>query len=169
MQILKINNTNFQARQRFIGQEGLTASRNLTKKMIEDAVYKEQRYVFAADLVAALKTKDGFFKSNSIYFLQPKICEERLNTGFTKIEFNKNRLVFNNDTGEITEFKKPLFRPFKKFIQETCEFLNMLAANYNNKEVVTKSNFKVSGLTQAGLERYMNLTNRIYYEGDING
>lgn len=151
-------NLNFEAKQkRFIDTDSQYYLEKLLRKMDEETVYKSNEYHFESSRVKRLTlcdTKNSTDKAELVdgrRFLG-KIPEKNQLDGNTCLTIGKTELVINNRNGEIIDYYKPFFKPWKKVIKQAGETIKAFINLYHTPEMVMKYRFGVEGFTKKGFE-----------------
>ena len=120
--------------------------------MNDEGISDKGEYYFQSTLIKGLKYKDDF-----------KLIDGRINVGKIKqkdqmkkethVFFDNIKLIIDNVTGEIKDFKKPFFTRWKKIMQTLDEYLVKMNDNYENADIVKKKRISVAGFTQKGFEQ----------------
>ena len=156
------SNVNFQAQKRFIDSDSHYYLVKLLDKMDEETVYKSNEYHFESSRVNRLTmcdTKNSCDKAELIdtrRFLG-KVPEKNKHDSETLLTIGKTELVINNRNGEIIDYYKPFFKPWKKVIKQAGETIKDFINLYHTPEMVMKHRFGVEGFTKKGFEALQKL------------
>ena len=152
MQVHNIQSVNFEKKQKFITPKAKKNIETLLNKMNEEGLYDKNEYYFQSTLTKGLKYKDNF-----------ELIDGRLNVGKIKqkdqmkkethVFFDNIKLIIDNATGEVKDYKKPFFTRWKKIMQTLDEYLIKMNDNYENADIVKKKRISVAGFTQKGFEK----------------
>ncbi len=152
MQVHNIQSVNFEKKQRFVTPKAKKNIEILLNKMNDEGISDKGEYYFQSTLIKGLKYKDDF-----------KLIDGRINVGKIKqkdqmkkethVFFDNIKLIIDNVTGEIKDFKKPFFTRWKKIMQTLDEYLVKMNDNYENADIVKKKRISVAGFTQKGFEQ----------------
>ena len=151
-------NLNFEAKQkRFIDTDSQYYLEKLLRKMDEETVYKSNEYSFESSRVTRLTmcdTKNACDKAELVDTRKfiGKVPEKNTLDKETLLTIGKTQLVIKNSNGEIIDYHKPFFKPWKKVIKQARETIQAFLNLYHTPEMVMKHEFSVKGFTKKGFE-----------------
>lgn len=148
MQIYKVQNQSFEAKQRFLPQDTHKQVKKLLNSMNSETVCQKTEWSFSSNVLSGLKidSKDSRFYDGRC--LVDKAKDYFI--GESDLEMGKVKLSINNATGEITKYKKPFFRSWKSIYRQADEVINCACENFGKKEVVEKRFIGIIGVTRKG-------------------
>lgn len=138
-------------KQRYISKEMQNNTGKLLGKIHSEAEHKVFTDYFEISEIRGLKIQDAFFKDGK--FLARRDSEDRLTAygkGKSMLEFDKVRLIFDNENGKILEHKKPFFKSWKSILNKAHNIILTGLNQYNNNDIVKKIWYKKKGLTPTG-------------------
>ena len=136
MQIQTVQAQSFQAKQRFLPKNTHSQVKELLNRMNSQTKCVEDDMRFSADILGMVKINSEnahFFDKR--YLVRP--IKDRF-TGESALEFGDVKLTFDNATGEIKKYQKPLFTTWKKVLGKTSEIIKSACDNFANKDIVEK-------------------------------
>ena len=135
MKIQNIESQTFLS-QHFISNATKKQMHSLLNRMNEEAIYKKKGSNISFNILRTLSLK------------QEKACfiDNRLLTTFEKdnfsgssvVKFAKTTLYIDNETGEIINHKKPLFKTWKSALKDVSNVIKSLYENFNNNKLLNK-------------------------------
>ena len=148
MQIHKVQNQSFEAKQRFLPQDTHKQVKKLLNSMNSETVCQKTEWSFSSNVLSGLKidSKDSRFYDGRC--LVDKAKDYFI--GESDLEMGKVKLSINNATGEITKYKKPFFKSWKSIYEQASEVVSYACRNFGEKEAVEKVFIGFSGFTEKG-------------------
>lgn len=148
MQIQTVQAQSFQAKQRFLPRATYSNVKELLNKMNSETKYTDDGMRFSSDILGMLKigTEDTHFFDKRC-LVRP--IKDRF-TGESALEFGKVKLTFDNATGEIKNYKKPLFTTWKKIMEQASGIISKACDNFSNNDLVEKKFIGIAGMTEKG-------------------
>lgn len=130
----------------------------LLLKMNSQTEYTQSDYSYTSKILSGLVSRDGSLVDVSC-MIKPV---EEIYEGCAKIETENFTIEVNPKTGEILMAKKPFFKSWKRAYSKVEAFLDKLNTNFDNEEVVEKKSLPMSGLTEKGLQKIKEESEKIY-------
>ena len=100
-------------------------------------------------IIKKIYLKNGISFEDERHFKNVHPFSEQMK-GFSKLEMGKTFMEFDNESGEIADYRKPFLKPWYFFIKQAEKYLENMNKNFNNKDVVRKETLKLHGLTPEG-------------------
>ncbi len=150
MQIQKINNTPFQAKQRALNNGQLYRMKMLLTRMNEETCIKKEGNALSSTVVSALNSKDSRLVDTRLFF--HKVKPEEQMTRNSMLIMGNTQLVIDNSTGKISDWNKPFFSCWNSIMKKVDKSINFLYENFYNTESVQKEKITLHGYSLRGFE-----------------
>ena len=153
-----------EVKKKFINKTMRSDARELLAKMNQGTKYyvNEAGTGFTSDILASVNLGSKIKFTDERYLLH-EIKDPKKAPGFCSLQIGKNFLQMDSETGEILKYKKGIFKPWKTFLSQAGGYIKDLLINFDNKEIVQKNFFGISGFTKKGFEQMKKAQNDIYY------
>ena len=138
-------------KRRFLTPKMQNDLKTVLTKMNELTEYKSTGNTFSTKIVKILEAGKNSKLMDDRMFAR-KVPAEKQMEHTTILSLGKTKLLVYNKTGRIIRFKKPFFKPWKRVMKQTENFLRILAENFDNSQIVRQKTIQLSGFTQKGAE-----------------
>lgn len=155
MNIQQIQPVTFQSKARYIPQEMSYNLGKLLRKMDNDTLKTVKDDFWRTKEVRSLTIEGEGSVKRGKFLAKRNEYDELVPYGehTTMLEMNKARLIVNNRTDEIIEYKKPFFMSWKKLFNKAGLLIIGALNNYHNVNIVKRKVVQREGLTENGAKK----------------
>ena len=158
MKIQQIQSQNFKGKQRFLSGSTTKNIHELLNKMNSETRCEYFGDTFESKALGRLRI------NNEANFIDRRhLIDKAKNSiqGKSTLMFKDTELTIDNKSGEILEYKKPLFKSWKKVFKKADEIITFALDNFNNTGVVKKNFLSICGFTTRGVNKIQVLVDLI--------
>lgn len=159
MKIQQINQTLFGAKDRFLNSRQLHNIKIILTRMNSETVYKSDKMVFSSTITNRLSHGKTQFTDTRLFF--DKVPDKKQMSGVSLLAIGKTMLVIDNETGKITDWKKPALKCWHRILNDVDKTLDFFNKEYFNTCLVKKHRFSIAGFTQKGADKINNIKGKI--------
>lgn len=128
---------------------------NLVKKMrSETRTVEHGNYVRTVSVRGVQVQKEGTIKDGKFLAKRDELGElVPYGENFTMIEMGKSRLIIDNRSDSIVDYKKPFLMTWKDLLRQASSLVVESLNNYSNSDLVKKILITKERLSKAGVEQ----------------
>lgn len=158
MNINCVQNITFESKARYISQEMELDLGKLLRTMDKDTLkYSNGDFTFLHEVKSLTIPKEGSIKRGK-YLVKRNEFDELVPYGehTTMLEMDKARLIINNDTSKIIEYKKPFFMSWSNLFRKAELLIIEALNNYHNVDRVIRNVVQKKYLSELGAIKAQN-------------
>lgn len=123
--------------------------RELLERMNSETDYNATEYIFRSEVTKSLKYGDKVKFIDERHYLG-KVPSEMQMKYKTHVTIGKTKLVIDNETEEIIDYKKPFYKTWSGIMEKLGECIEFFKANYDESDLVIKERLRLQGFTEEG-------------------
>lgn len=158
MNVNCVQNITFESKVKYIPQETALNLGKLLRTMDKDTLkYTNGDFAYLHEVKSLTVPKEGSIKRGK-YLAKRNKFDELIPYGdnTTMLEMNKARLIINNDTSKIIEYKKPFFMSWNNLFKKADLLIIEALNNYHNVDRVIRKVVQRKCLSELGTIKAQN-------------
>ena len=146
------SNTNFTSKKRLITPQMHNDLQTILTRMNGEAKTNTSEYTFNSQILTGLSiTEKASLYDERLYMAQ--VPAKKQMTRNVTVKLKKIILTIDNQSGEIINYKKPLFTTWSNVMKRLEKVFATFKEHYNDPNIVKKRKIEISGFTTKGYKK----------------